>query len=101
VSSQEEHWVVGSPSGIAAAHLPLGSSLLYSLEVAARVDAAVGEGSDNYPPLLLLLMLVNRRHLGRVLFCYLGQERKWLSLAILNGWPSWFLHGRLMAPSSR
>jgi len=40
-----------SPSGIfAAACLPLGSSLLYSLEAAPRVDAAVGEGSDNYPP---------------------------------------------------
>ena len=50
VSSQEEHQVVDSPSGIAAARLPLGSSLLYSLEAAARVDAAVGEGSDNYPP---------------------------------------------------
>ena len=40
-----------SPSGIfAAARLPLGSSLLYSLEAASRVDEVVGEGSDNYPP---------------------------------------------------
>ena len=40
-----------SPSGIfAAARLPLGSSLLYSLEAAAQVDAVVGEGSNNYPP---------------------------------------------------
>ena len=37
---------MGSPSGIAAAHLPLGSSLLYSLEAAAQVDAVVGD----YPP---------------------------------------------------
>ena len=51
VSSQGEHRVVDSPSGIfAAACLPLGSSLLYSLEAAVRVDAVVGEGSDNYPP---------------------------------------------------
>ena len=51
VSFQEEHRVVDSPLGIfAAARLPLGSSLLYSLEAASRVDAAVGEGSDNYPP---------------------------------------------------
>ena len=35
VSSQEEHRVVDSPSGIfVAARLPLGSSLLYSLEAA-------------------------------------------------------------------
>ena len=46
VSSQEEHQVVDSPSGIAAARLPLGSSLLYSLEAAAQVDAVVGD----YPP---------------------------------------------------
>ena len=70
VSSQEEHRVVDSPSGIfAAARLPLGSSLLYSLEAAARVNAAAGEGSNNYPPLLLLLMLTGHQHLGRVLFC--------------------------------
>ena len=46
VSSQEEHRVVDSPLGIAAARLPLGSSLLYSLEAAAQVDAAVVD----YPP---------------------------------------------------
>ena len=40
-----------SPSGIfAAARLPSGSSLLDTIEAAARVDVAVGEGSDNYPP---------------------------------------------------
>ena len=51
LSTKEEHRVMDSPSGIfAAARLPLGSSLLYSLEAAARVDAVVGEGSDNYPP---------------------------------------------------
>jgi len=42
---------VDSPSGIfAAALLPPGSTLLDALEAATRVDAAVGEGSDNYPP---------------------------------------------------
>jgi len=61
---------VDSPSGIfAAARLPSGSSLLDTLEAATRVDATVGEGSDNYPPLLLLLMLVGRQHLDWVLFC--------------------------------
>ena len=51
VSSQEEHRVVDSPSGIfAAALLPPGSTLLDALEAATRVDAAMGEGSDNYPP---------------------------------------------------
>ncbi|XP_066357856.1 uncharacterized protein [Miscanthus floridulus] len=51
VSSQEEHRVVDSPSGIfAAARLPPGSSLLDSLEAAARVDEIVGEGSNNHPP---------------------------------------------------
>ena len=51
MSSQEEHRVVDSPSGIfAAALLPPGSTLLDALEAATRVDAAVGEGSNNYPP---------------------------------------------------
>ena len=46
VSSQEKHRVVDSPSGIATACLPLGSSLLYSLEAAAQVDVVVVD----YPP---------------------------------------------------
>ena len=49
--SQEEHRVVDSPSGIfAAALLPPGSTLLDALDAATRVDVAVVEGSDNYPP---------------------------------------------------
>ena len=40
-----------SPLGIfAAALLPPGSTLLNALEAATRADAAMGEGSDNYPP---------------------------------------------------
>ena len=40
-----------SPLGIfAAALLPPGLTLLDALEATTRVDVAVGEGSDNYPP---------------------------------------------------
>ena len=106
MSSQEEHRVVDSPSGIfAAAHLPLGSSLLYSLEAAARVDVAVGEGSDNYPPPASATDAGRPSTCGPNTLLLTRSERKWLSLAELNGWPSWVLLGKpfpvLMASSSR
>ena len=70
VSSQEEHRVVDSPSGIfVAARLPLGSSLLYSLEAASRVDEVVGEGSDNYPPPASAADAGWPSTLGQILFC--------------------------------
>ena len=70
VSSLREHRVEdNSASLFAAAPLSSGLSLLDSFEAAARSDGAVGEGFDNHPPLLLLLMLVGHQHLGRLLFC--------------------------------